>query len=122
VKQLFLFRHAKSSWKEPALSDFDRPLNKRGRSAAKLMADYIARKNQAATDPLLRFEADVRKAGLYEPATTLGWSWQRLWLNPGPARRWQKLLKSLDKTVTPNSQKSRSYSVRPPGNNGCMRT
>lgn len=43
MKRLLLLRHAKSSWKEPALSDFDRPLNKRGRTAARLMADYMAR-------------------------------------------------------------------------------
>lgn len=30
MKQLLVLRHAKSSWKDMALSDFDRPLNKRG--------------------------------------------------------------------------------------------
>ena len=30
-KVLYLVRHAKSSWKDPSLSDRDRPLNKRGR-------------------------------------------------------------------------------------------
>ncbi|WP_261843855.1 SixA phosphatase family protein [Aliamphritea ceti] len=30
MKQLTLVRHAKSSWKDPQLADFDRPLNKRG--------------------------------------------------------------------------------------------
>lgn len=29
-KILYLVRHAKSSWKDPTLSDMDRPLNKRG--------------------------------------------------------------------------------------------
>jgi phosphohistidine phosphatase len=33
-KQLFLLRHAKSSWKDLSLPDHDRPLNKRGRKAA----------------------------------------------------------------------------------------
>lgn len=34
MKRLGLLRHAKSSWDEPALDDFDRPLNGRGRKAA----------------------------------------------------------------------------------------
>jgi phosphohistidine phosphatase len=36
-KQLFLLRHAKSSWKDLSLPDHDRPLNKRGRKAAAAM-------------------------------------------------------------------------------------
>lgn len=31
MKSLFLIRHAKSSWNFPELSDFERPLNKRGK-------------------------------------------------------------------------------------------
>lgn len=34
MKVLWLVRHAKSSWSQPDLDDLDRPLNKRGRSAA----------------------------------------------------------------------------------------
>ena len=30
-KRLFIVRHAKSSWDYPQLSDFERPLNKRGK-------------------------------------------------------------------------------------------
>jgi phosphohistidine phosphatase len=36
-KQLFLLRHAKSSWDDLALPDHDRPLSKRGRKAAAAM-------------------------------------------------------------------------------------
>ena len=36
-----MLRHAKSSWKEPGLDDHDRPLNKRGRHAARIMATYL---------------------------------------------------------------------------------
>ena len=32
--RLFLMRHAKSSWSDPSLHDFDRPLNKRGQKDA----------------------------------------------------------------------------------------
>lgn len=41
MKQLFLLRHAKSSWDDPALDDFDRPLNPRGKKAAPLMGRVI---------------------------------------------------------------------------------
>ena len=34
MKRLILMRHAKSSWKDSALSDHERPLNKRGREAS----------------------------------------------------------------------------------------
>jgi phosphohistidine phosphatase len=34
MKTLYLLRHAKSSWDDPDLKDFDRPLNKRGLKAA----------------------------------------------------------------------------------------
>jgi len=34
MKILTLLRHAKSSWDDPAVRDFDRPLNRRGRRAA----------------------------------------------------------------------------------------
>lgn len=40
-RQLILLRHAKSSWDDPLLEDFDRPLAKRGRSAARRIADWL---------------------------------------------------------------------------------
>ncbi|MDA7980043.1 MAG: histidine phosphatase family protein [Pirellulales bacterium] len=42
MKTFYLLRHAKSSWDEPGLADFDRPLNKRGRSAAPRMGVLMA--------------------------------------------------------------------------------
>lgn len=42
---LFLLRHAKSSWKDETLDDFDRPLNKRGVSNAQLMGRYFVSQN-----------------------------------------------------------------------------
>jgi phosphohistidine phosphatase len=42
VKQLLLLRHAKSSWDDPDLDDFDRPLAERGLKAAKLMGRELA--------------------------------------------------------------------------------
>ena len=37
MKTLTLLRHAKSGWDDPSLTDFQRPLNARGRSAARAM-------------------------------------------------------------------------------------
>jgi phosphohistidine phosphatase len=43
MKQLFLLRHAKSSWDDPDLVDHDRPLAPRGRRAVKLIAEHLGR-------------------------------------------------------------------------------
>lgn len=42
MPRLLLLRHAKSAWDDPGLSDFDRPLNARGRRAAPLMGRHMA--------------------------------------------------------------------------------
>ncbi len=42
MKRLILMRHAKSSWKDSALSDHERPLNKRGREASPKVARALA--------------------------------------------------------------------------------
>lgn len=49
-KQLFILRHAKSSWPEPGLSDFERPLNARGRAAAAQVGAHLARSLEAPLD------------------------------------------------------------------------
>ncbi len=41
MKYLTLIRHAKSDWSDPQLTDFDRPLNARGKKAAPLMGRRI---------------------------------------------------------------------------------
>lgn len=42
MKRLILVRHAKSSWKDASLADFDRPLNKRGKQDAPMMGQRLA--------------------------------------------------------------------------------
>lgn len=42
MKRLFVMRHAKSSWQQPQLSDFERPLNGRGLRDAPRMGAHIA--------------------------------------------------------------------------------
>jgi phosphohistidine phosphatase len=43
MKTLHLLRHAKSSWKDTAIEDHERPLSKRGRKIAKTIGAYLRR-------------------------------------------------------------------------------
>ena len=45
MKRLFLLRHAKSSWEDPELADYDRPLAPRGRRATKLIGAHLRRES-----------------------------------------------------------------------------
>ena len=47
MKSLYLIRHAKSSWADENLDDFDRPLNKRGKNDAPEMGRRLAKKIKA---------------------------------------------------------------------------
>jgi phosphohistidine phosphatase len=44
MRTLYLLRHAKSSWKDASLADFERPLKGRGREAAEQMGLFLASK------------------------------------------------------------------------------
>jgi phosphohistidine phosphatase len=44
MKILYLLRHAKSSWDNPDLDDFDRPLNKRGEKDAPKMGKRLKKR------------------------------------------------------------------------------
>ncbi|NIP16564.1 MAG: histidine phosphatase family protein [Pseudomonadales bacterium] len=46
--KIWIIRHAKSSWAEPGLSDFDRPLNERGRTDGPRMASWLAAQDAPA--------------------------------------------------------------------------
>ncbi|HTQ28882.1 MAG TPA: histidine phosphatase family protein [Puia sp.] len=52
MKTILLIRHAKSSWNDPSLGDFDRPLNERGKKDALVMARRLV-KNQIPIDLLV---------------------------------------------------------------------
>jgi phosphohistidine phosphatase len=58
VKRLSLVRHAKSSWKDAGLSDFERPLNARGERDAPRMGARLAaagfRPDRLVSSPALR--------------------------------------------------------------------
>lgn len=44
MKSLLLIRHAKSSWDDASVNDFDRPLNDRGKRDAPIMAERLSEK------------------------------------------------------------------------------
>ncbi|MCA8987340.1 MAG: histidine phosphatase family protein [Planctomycetaceae bacterium] len=49
MRRILLMRHAKSSWKESAVADLERPLNRRGRESAPRMGKWM-REQQLAVD------------------------------------------------------------------------
>lgn len=62
--RLTLIRHAKSSWDEPSLKDFDRPLNARGQSDAPLMGKILKQRlppiDLMLSSPALRAHTTAR--------------------------------------------------------------
>jgi phosphohistidine phosphatase len=48
MKTLYLVRHAKSSWDDPSLDDFNRPLNSRGEKDAPRMAKRLKERDITA--------------------------------------------------------------------------
>jgi phosphohistidine phosphatase len=58
MRTLYLLRHAKSSWKDETLRDFDRPLKGRGRRAAEQMGQVLAEEKLKA--PLVISSPAVR--------------------------------------------------------------
>lgn len=51
-KALYVLRHAKSSWDDSALSDFERPLNERGFKAAPFMGE-VMKKNDFVPEMII---------------------------------------------------------------------
>lgn len=70
MKKLLLMRHAKSSWDDDALADFERPLNERGQVAAPFMGDLLRREG-LVPDALVASPA-VRAAQTAEAVTSAG--------------------------------------------------
>ena len=59
VKSLLLVRHAKSSWDQPGLSDFDRPLNDRGKRDAPAMGKRL---KERGIQPALILSSPAKRA------------------------------------------------------------
>jgi phosphohistidine phosphatase len=60
-KVLFLIRHAKSSWETGLLSDFDRPLNERGKKDAPEMAARLKNKKYVLMHLYLALQKELKK-------------------------------------------------------------
>lgn len=58
MKKLYLIRHSKSSWDDPTLDDFDRPLNNRGKKDRYVMANFL--KEQGIYPDLVLCSPSVR--------------------------------------------------------------
>jgi len=56
MKQLLIIRHAKSSWKQENMKDFDRPLNDRGHKDAPIMSENV--KSKTAIDAFVSSTAN----------------------------------------------------------------
>ncbi len=69
MKYLYLIRHAKSSWSDLSLSDFDRPLNKRGKRDAPFMggrmASFAQRPEVIVSSPAKRARKTARIIGAH---------------------------------------------------------
>jgi phosphohistidine phosphatase len=61
MKCLTVLRHAKSSWDEPNIDDFDRPLNERGWKAARRMGKELKRRGMQFDFALASPAARVRE-------------------------------------------------------------
>ena len=60
MKQILLLRHAKSSWEDEKLQDFDRPLSGRGLKDAPLMGEFL-RKTKYKPDQIISSNAKRAK-------------------------------------------------------------
>src|SRR5262245_57310626 len=73
MKHLLLLRHAKSSWDDASLDDFDRPLNERGKRTAPLMGKWLRRK-KVKPDLMLSSPAVRAKETTRLVCEAAGWS------------------------------------------------
>ncbi|SMH49694.1 histidine phosphatase family protein [Maritimibacter sp. HL-12] len=59
--RLILTRHAKSSWSDPIIDDHDRPLNNRGRAAARAIGGWLAARGHVPDAALVSSAARTRE-------------------------------------------------------------
>lgn len=64
MKRIYLLRHAKSSWEDVGMDDFQRPLNPRGRKAAKRMGRFF--KERGIRPAMILCSAALRTRSTFE--------------------------------------------------------
>jgi len=77
MKTLYLVRHAKSSWKNQGLADYDRPLNKRGRIDAPFMGEVLNDK-KIHLDLIISSPAKRSKKTTLEIADKIGYPQKKI--------------------------------------------
>lgn len=80
-KRLLICRHAKSSWLDTTLNDFERPLNKRGERDAPMMGSRLAERG-IQPDLIMTSPAARAFATAVHYANHLGYPLDRLQRNP----------------------------------------
>jgi phosphohistidine phosphatase len=81
MKELFLIRHAKSSWDYDELTDFERPLNKRGRRDAQFMPKILT---QQGVNPDLVITSPANRVITTAKyfCESLGYPFDNIWVEP----------------------------------------
>jgi phosphohistidine phosphatase len=83
ARRLYVLRHGKSSWDDPALADWERPLSGRGRRACKLIAAHLREQRvEPATvivSPALRTRQTYDRISRGLPEGTPTWTEPRLY-------------------------------------------
>ena len=80
MKTIILVRHAKSSWKDPSLDDFDRPLNKRGKRNAPFMGKKL-KERQIMPDLILSSPAKRAQKTAVAVAKAIGYPKKKIKYN-----------------------------------------
>lgn len=104
MKTLYLVRHAKSSWDDPLLDDFSRPLNARGKRDAPTMAKRLKEK-RVLLDLIVSSPAERAIATAREIARTLNFDQHKIKTLPelyhaSPERILETLKQISDKVDT----------------------
>lgn len=77
MKKIYLVRHAKSSWDDKNLADWERPLNKRGKQDAPLMGKRLAARG-IMPDLLVTSHAKRARKTAEKIATEIGYPKDRI--------------------------------------------
>jgi len=100
MKTLYIVRHAKSSWKNKSLDDFERPLRKKGvedlRAVIEVLNERNVRPDFLLTSPAVRAiqTAMLLSQGLEMPQDSVG---IRSVLYPGTCEQYQDCVRELPK-------------------------
>lgn len=102
--RLFLIRHAKSSWKHPELSDFDRPLNKRGKKDAPFMGKWL-RSQKIEPSVIISSPAKRAKATILSLAEEIGYDAEKIIFDKRIYEAWMNdLLRIIQEVESKNKE------------------